>query len=34
MNLFVSFGHPPSMMDAVLVSIFDGRQAICRKYKL
>jgi hypothetical protein len=30
MNLFVLFGHPPSMMDAISATIYDGGQAIHR----
>ena len=30
-NLFVLFGRPPSMMDAILATIFDGVRAIRRK---
>jgi hypothetical protein len=33
MNLLVLFGHPPSMMDAISATIFDGVQAIRRKHK-
>ena len=33
MNLFVLFGRPPSMMDAVSATIFDGVQAIHRKHE-
>jgi hypothetical protein len=33
MNLFALFGRLPSMMDAVLATIFDGLRAICRKHK-
>ena len=32
MNLFVLFGCPPSMMDAVSATIFNGGRAICPKY--
>ena len=28
MDLFVLFGRPPSMMDAVLATIFDGGRVI------
>jgi hypothetical protein len=30
-NLFVLFGRPPSMIDAVSAAIFDGVRAIHRK---
>ena len=33
MSLFVLYGRPPSTMDAVLVTIFDGRQVIRRKHE-
>jgi hypothetical protein len=33
MNLFVLFGRPPLMMDAVSATIYDGGQAICQKYE-
>ena len=29
MNLFILFGRPPSIMDAVSATIFDGRRVIC-----
>ncbi len=31
MNLFVLFGRPPSTMDAVSASMYDGGRAISRK---
>jgi hypothetical protein len=34
MSLFVLYGRPPMTMDAILVTIFDGGQVICRKLKL
>jgi hypothetical protein len=33
MNLIVCYGLPPLMMDAVLATIFEGRQAIGRKHE-
>ena len=32
-SLFASFGHPPSMMDAVSANICNDGRAICRKYE-
>jgi hypothetical protein len=32
-NLFVYYGRPLLMMDAVSATIFDGGHAICRKHK-
>jgi len=31
MNLFVLFGRPPSMIDAVLATISDSGQVTCQK---
>ncbi len=32
-NLIIYYGHPPSTMDAILATIFDGGQVICQKHK-